>query len=439
MFLSGGTFNKGTFLCDICGFSSSFQNSYQRHLKNSHSIVQTTCIDCAEVFNTLEELNIHRQQNSQSTYFDLYTSITKTHASFKNHANMSHDIVNCKDSFSLNTVSDIKGRFNDLVCATNGTIEKSKCKLYGNITAPLLLEFRHILDYITPLMHIRDGVGQNLIKICRSYCQKLDYEETECAGDGMTEDNLSLENEIQCKDNFIQNLQSEYTTLNNEVKSLRESDTFCDLDGLYEKISIVNERIEREKLEMTHLCQKRDSGIGKHEKEFEECLKRVGCTKSYLGKDVFVGSMMCKIYKDILDMKFTIIQVFKDNFVIYQKLKCMWYLLSTVHKYFSTPLASKDDKLEVVNSLEKIGKLFPVFFPDQNITRKIHIISSTIPKMILNDNTGNICYLYLKIEQASERLHSQLNNIEIKFNHMGNKSIKLLKMVQEYENQAAIC
>ena len=57
-------------------------------------------------------------------------------------------------------------------------------------------------------------------------------------------------------------------------------------------------------------------------------------------------------------------------------------------------------------------KLFPIYFPNQSITRKIHTLGFTIPDLIRSDKSENICFKYLKLEQAGERVHNIWNTLK---------------------------
>ena len=76
-----------------------------------------------------------------------------------------------------------------------------------------------------------------------------------------------------------------------------------------------------------------------------------------------------------------------------------------------------------------------MYFPDTNITWKMHILSFVLPKIIENYETHNICYKFLKVEQAGERFHQIWNTLtRTKFFSVRDKKLKLLYTYKEYKN-----
>ena len=75
-------------------------------------------------------------------------------------------------------------------------------------------------------------------------------------------------------------------------------------------------------------------------------------------------------------------------------------------------------------------------FALRTITRKMHLTSDfVLPKMILADKTANICYKFLKVEQAGERLHQIWNLLyRTRFFSVRNGKSQLLYAFMEYEN-----
>ena len=75
--------------------------------------------------------------------------------------------------------------------------------------------------------------------------------------------------------------------------------------------------------------------------------------------------------------------------------------LSKNHKYFSTLKATKAEKNEAADVCSNFTKKFPIYFPEWNITRKMHLLGFVIPKIIRNDKSDNILVrldLEIKIE-----------------------------------------
>ena len=88
-----------------------------------------------------------------------------------------------------------------------------------------------------------------------------------------------------------------------------------------------------------------------------------------------------------------------------------------------------------LKTVENLQKNIPIYFPDVNITRKMHNLSFFVPLVIQNDKTENICYKYLKIEQAGKRLHRIWNVlVQSRFFAIKNEQSQLMSTFIEYEN-----
>ena len=132
----------------------------------------------------------------------------------------------------------------------------------------------------------------------------------------------------------------------------------------------------------------------------------------------------------------TLIDGFKDsNKEMFDKLLDLWMILSKNHQYFSTPKTSKAQKEEAAKVCESFTKKYPIFFPSGSITHKMHILGFTLPKVIQNDETDNIMYKILKVEQAGERIHQKWNMLDqTRFFAVRNGCDKLLYTFLEYEH-----
>ena len=77
-------------------------------------------------------------------------------------------------------------------------------------------------------------------------------------------------------------------------------------------------------------------------------------------------------------------------------------ILSKAHNFFSKPKITEEEKIEIASECKKFTQVFPLFFPEAKITRKMHIFSFTLPEIILKQGKRNGCYLFLKVEQGGE-------------------------------------
>ena len=99
---------------------------------------------------------------------------------------------------------------------------------------------------------------------------------------------------------------------------------------------------------------------------------------------------------------------------------------------FSTPSPSAEEAEKGALLCESFGEVFPVNFPTSNITRKMHSLAVVFPKYIREQN---IVYKMLKLEQAGEALHKELNNLERSLLNIRNKSFRYYHLLKAYYNK----
>ena len=110
-------------------------------------------------------------------------------------------------------------------------------------------------------------------------------------------------------------------------------------------------------------------------------------------------------------------------------------ILSKLGNYFSRKVTTIEEKENAATLCESFTNIFPIIFPDTNITRKMPIISFVLPRLIREDTTSNICFKLLQVEQAGERLHHMWNIlIQSRFFAIKNGCDQLLSAMLQYEN-----
>ena len=93
--------------------------------------------------------------------------------------------------------------------------------------------------------------------------------------------------------------------------------------------------------------------------------------------------------------------------------------------------ASKEDLEIGAKKCEKFGELYPVYFPDQTITRKQHVYCVVFPKYI---REGKV-YRYLKIEHAGENIHAKYNRLEKKHNNQKDRGRRFFLIIRDLVNE----
>ena len=151
---------------------------------------------------------------------------------------------------------------------------------------------------------------------------------------------------------------------------------------------------------------------------------------------MFCQHFMHKIYKDFHEGKNTLVDgidfIDKD---LFEKYKHLWCLLSRLHFFSPRKKTNDDEKEEAAKYAEDFTSHFPVYFPKNSITRKMHIIGFVIPDLIRRDTSDNICLKYLKLEQAGERVHNIWNTLtRSHFFSVKDSKQKLFYTFLEYEN-----
>ena len=105
--------------------------------------------------------------------------------------------------------------------------------------------------------------------------------------------------------------------------------------------------------------------------------------------------------------------------------------MSEARKAICTPNANREQIEDAATKCEKFTAAFPMLFPQNNITRKMHALSIVLPRQIRKDG---IFYKMLKIEQMGESLHQKLNTLETRYANVRPKSKRYFLMLQELEN-----
>ena len=92
---------------------------------------------------------------------------------------------------------------------------------------------------------------------------------------------------------------------------------------------------------------------------------------------------------------------------------------------------SLEEREAAAQSCEKFTKRFPVLFK-RSMTRKMHVLSVVLPRDIRA--TGDY-YKYLRLEQAGEKMHHILNELEIQYGNVKNQAYRFYLMIKEVENR----
>ena len=93
---------------------------------------------------------------------------------------------------------------------------------------------------------------------------------------------------------------------------------------------------------------------------------------------------------------------------------------------------SVEENERMAKECEKFCILFPVMFPERNLTRKMVELSLVMPKIIRREKPGIINKI-LRLEQEGE--HAVINRIERNLTMTLNKSTRYWQVLRDYENK----
>ena len=82
--------------------------------------------------------------------------------------------------------------------------------------------------------------------------------------------------------------------------------------------------------------------------------------------------------------------------------------MSKARRGLATKNATPRQTEETAQLCEKFTKVFPILYPNESITRKMHVLSIVAPKQI---RKFKCYYKMLKMEQMGEYLHCKLNQL----------------------------
>ena len=113
------------------------------------------------------------------------------------------------------------------------------------------------------------------------------------------------------------------------------------------------------------------------------------------------------------------------------KFKTIWLIQSKCFQLVSKQFISELENEELALEMEKFTFMFPLLFPQENITRKMHVFSMILPGFV---RKFKMAYLMLKLEQYTESMHNKLNQAEIRNRNIKNSGKRLLNCIQQLEN-----
>ena len=107
--------------------------------------------------------------------------------------------------------------------------------------------------------------------------------------------------------------------------------------------------------------------------------------------------------------------------------------MTTVDTFFAKREPTDAECESAAQVCEEWCQVYPVFFPNKNLTRKMVEWSIMMPKFI-REKKGFMNTM-LRLEQEGEHLHQILNSLENRFKSVYNKSERYYLILKELENK----
>ena len=146
-----------------------------------------------------------------------------------------------------------------------------------------------------------------------------------------------------------------------------------------------------------------------------------------------VGNRLHKGYVSIRNNDYTLTECFEDNPELRNKVNRLWENVTTVDKFFTKRNPSDEECETAAQACEQWCKIYPVFFPNRNLTRKMVEWSIVMPRFIREKN--GLMNAMFRLEQEGEHAHQILNSLETRFKSVFNKSERYFLILKEFENK----
>ena len=193
----------------------------------------------------------------------------------------------------------------------------------------------------------------------------------------------------------------------------------------------INLRITSLKAEIDYNEHLEETVSGPRQRQFKEALKKLGDVARFHGGDL-QGKQVQKLLDDARNETFEIIDCIKDEKVLHEKYSSTLTCLANVSDALKTEGEDFDeDDIQMVKEIcESWGELWPIHFPERNITPIGHILSFVLPKAVEEHKTF---WRFYKVEQKGESIHAMMNDIDRKCWVIKNEESRLWKLIERYE------
>ena len=193
----------------------------------------------------------------------------------------------------------------------------------------------------------------------------------------------------------------------------------------------INLQITSLKAEIDYNEHIEETVSGPRQRQLKAAMKKLGDVARYHGGDL-QGKQVQTLLDDARNETFEIIDCVKDKKVLHEKYSSTLTCLANVSDALKTEGDDFDeaDITMITEICESWGKLWPIHFPERNITPKGHILSFVLPKAVEEHKSF---FRFYKVEQKGESIHATMNDIDRKCWVMKNEEARLWKLIERYE------
>ena len=113
-------------------------------------------------------------------------------------------------------------------------------------------------------------------------------------------------------------------------------------------------------------------------------------------------------------------------------LQC-FQLIAKIHFLLFNETPTEEQTEECAKAREEFLKIYPVLFPDSDITRKMFVISMILPIFIRREKAKT--FKFISAEEQGETLHKLFNELERQYCSIRYKPGRYLSMKKAYVNR----
>ena len=117
------------------------------------------------------------------------------------------------------------------------------------------------------------------------------------------------------------------------------------------------------------------------------------------------------------------------------KFKTLWDIETNCLNIINKEDISDAENEYLAKEMAKFTEVFPVIFPKENITRKMHCFSLVLPIFV---RKYKMTHKMLKLEQQTESMHHKLNVLESQNVNIRNGGQRMLTCIMMLENQKKV-